>query len=497
MPIDKIVSSFDEAVSDIEDGATLLLGGFGTIASIPTCLIEAVYRKGVKNLTAVSNLSGVGAEVWKLQGALFPEDMDILVRNERIKKAIVSAPVSAYYINSFEKMLRAGKVELEMVPQGTLADRIRAAKAGLGGFYGPVGVGTVVEEGKEKRVIDGREYLLEMPIKADFALIHAHKGDRWGNLVYNGTSRAFNPTMAGAAKITIAEVDEFVELGELDPEHIITPGIYVDRVVQRPKVYDGDMTQTTNEQALESFKRFQEDVKKVTGKNGHSKNESLLQRERLDRHVMALRAAKEFEDGFCVNLGLGIPMMASNFVPAEREVIFHSENGVMGYGEITLPGEGSLDLVNAGGQTVHPKPGMVVFSSDEAFTIVRGGHLDVTVMGAYQVSEKGDLANYMIPEREVGIIGGAMDLAVGVKRCIILMNHVTKTGEFRIVKKLSYLPTAINCVDLIITDIAVIEVTDNGLVLKECAPGWTPEEVQQLTEPTLIIDPNCSEMTLM
>ncbi len=224
---------------------------------------------------------------------------------------------------------------------------------------------------------------------------------------------------------------------------------------------------------------------------------NLLEKERLDRQVMALRAAKEFEDGFYVNLGLGVPMLASNFVPAGREVIFHSENGIMGYGEITLPGEGSLDLINAGGQTLHSQPGMVFFSSDESFVMVRGGHLDVTVMGAYQVSEKGDLANYMIPEREVGIIGGAMDLAFGAKRCIILMSHVTKTGGFRIVKKLSYLPTALNCVDLIITDIAVIAVTDQGLVLKEFAPGFTPEEVQQLTEPVLIVDPECREMTLM
>ena len=200
MPINKIVDSFDEAVADIEDGAVILVGGFGTVVSAPSCLLEAVYRKGVKNLTTVSNTSGFGADVWRMQGAPFPEDMDILVRNERLKKAIVSAPVSALYVNNFEKLLRAGKVEIEMVPQGTLAERVRAAKAGLGGVYVPTGIGTVVEEGKEKRVIDGREYLLELPIRGDFALIHAHKGDRWGNLVYRGTSRTFNPTMAGAAK---------------------------------------------------------------------------------------------------------------------------------------------------------------------------------------------------------------------------------------------------------------------------------------------------------
>lgn len=263
MPINKIVAGFDEAVADIEDGAVIMVGGFGTVVSIPSCLLEAVYRKGVKNLTTVSNSSGFGADIWRMQGAPFPEDMDILVRNERIKKAIVSAPVSALYVNNFEKLLRAGKVDIEMVPQGTLAERVRAAKAGLGGVYIPTGIGTVVEEGKEKRVIDGREYLLELPIKADFALIHAHKGDRWGNLVYRGTSRTFNPTMAGAARVTIAEVDEIVELGELDPECIVTPGVYVDMVVERPKVAPAQEGEITDAQALESTRRFREEVEAV------------------------------------------------------------------------------------------------------------------------------------------------------------------------------------------------------------------------------------------
>ena len=220
-------------------------------------------------------------------------------------------------------------------------------------------------------------------------------------------------------------------------------------------------------------------------------------KERLDRQIMALRVAKEFQDGNIVNLGIGIPGLAANFVPAGREVIFHSENGVLGYGEITLPGEGDLDLVNAGGQTVKRSPGMCFFSHDESFAIVRGGHLDVSVMGAYQVSEKGDLANYMVPERQVGTIGGAMDLAFGAKRLIIVMNHNTKEGGYRIVKKCGYHLTAPTCVDLIVTDIAVIEVTKNGLVLKEVAPGWTPEDVQKLTEPRLIVAPDCHEIELM
>jgi 3-oxoadipate CoA-transferase, alpha subunit len=235
MPIDKIVTSFDDAVADIPEGATIMIGGFGTVASTPTCLLEALARKGVKNLTTISNTTGFGSDVWRLQGYVFSEDIDILVRNGLIKKAIVAAPVSTFYQNTFEKLLRAGKVEAEMVPQGTLAERIRAARAGLGGVYVPTGLGTIIEKGKEKKVINGKTYLLELPLTADFALIKAHKGDRWGNLVYRRTSRTFNATMAGAAKVTIAEVDGIVDLGELDPETIVTPGIYVDRVIVRPK----------------------------------------------------------------------------------------------------------------------------------------------------------------------------------------------------------------------------------------------------------------------
>lgn len=226
-------------------------------------------------------------------------------------------------------------------------------------------------------------------------------------------------------------------------------------------------------------------------------SDDLKAKGRLDRQIIALRVAKEFRDGDVVNLGIGIPMLASNFIPVGREVVFHSENGVLGFGEVTLPGEGDLDLVNAGGQTVHRQPGMSFFSHDESFAIIRGGHLDISVMGAYQVSEKGDLANYMIPERQVGTIGGAMDLAFGAKRLIVAMNHITKEGGPRIVKKCKYLLTAPECVDLIVTDIAVIEVTDRGLVLKEVAPGWTPQEVQSLTEPTLMVDPECHDIELM
>jgi 3-oxoacid CoA-transferase B subunit len=220
------------------------------------------------------------------------------------------------------------------------------------------------------------------------------------------------------------------------------------------------------------------------------------EKEKLDRQTMALRVAKEFQDGDVVNLGLGIPVLASNFVPAGREVIFQSENGVLGFGEITLPGEGDTDLINASGQTVHPQPGMSFFGQAESFCMIRGGHIDVSVMGAFQVSEKGDLANWAMPDKEL-TIGGSMDLAIGTERLIAVMNHTTKEGDYRIIKECSYPITALESVNLIVTDIAVIEITDQGLVLKEVAPGWTPEEVQSLTEPQLIVDPDCQEITLI
>ncbi|NQT74738.1 MAG: 3-oxoacid CoA-transferase subunit B [Chloroflexi bacterium] len=222
----------------------------------------------------------------------------------------------------------------------------------------------------------------------------------------------------------------------------------------------------------------------------------MAEKEKLDRQTMALRVAKEFQDGDVVNLGLGIPVLASNFVPAGREVMFHTENGALGFGEITLPGEGDLDLTNASGQTVHPQPGMSFFGQAESLAMMRGGHIDVSVVGAFQVSEKGDLANWATPEKQL-TIGGAMDLAEGAKRLIVAMNHITKESHCRVVKECTYPLTALECVDLIVTDIAVIEVTNQGLVLKEVAPGWSPEEVQSLTEPVLTIDTNCQEMTLM
>jgi 3-oxoacid CoA-transferase A subunit len=223
MPINKVFSNFEEAVKDVHDGAIIMIGGFIGKVGMPTNLIHALRDQGAKNLTIISNrVGGI--------------DADVLFEVKQVKKAIASAPVPASRtpICPFEEQYLAGAVELEIVPQGTLVERIRAGGAGLGGFYTPTGVGTAIAEGKERKIINGREYIFEMPLKADFAFIRAYKADKMGNLIYRRTERNFNPLMAKAATITIAEVDEIVDVGELDPEFIVTPLIYVDRVVRIP-----------------------------------------------------------------------------------------------------------------------------------------------------------------------------------------------------------------------------------------------------------------------
>ena len=217
---------------------------------------------------------------------------------------------------------------------------------------------------------------------------------------------------------------------------------------------------------------------------------------RIDEQTMALRVAKEFQDGHAVNLGIGVPTLASNFIPGDREVIFHAENGVLGYGMICTAGTGSYDLLNAGGQPVEARPGMCILDHAESFCVIRGGWLDYTVLGGLQVSEKGDLSNWMVPAKQVGTIGGAMDLALGAKNVIVVMPHNTKDGGYKIVKQCSYPITGFACVNLIVTDIAVMEVTPEGIVLKEVAPTWTAEEVQAVTEPKLIIAPDLHDIEL-
>lgn len=217
--VDKIVPDLEQAIAGIPDGATVMIGGFGN-AGMPKRLIDALIAQGAKDLTVVNNNAGNG-----------DTGLAALLAAGRVRKIICSFPRQTDS-HVFDGLYRAGKIELELTPQGNLAERIRAAGAGIGGFFTPTGYGTLLAEGKETRLINGRHYVLESPIHADFALIKALKADRWGNLVYRKAARNFGPIMAMAAKCTIAQVDEVVPLGELDPEVIVTPGIFVQRVVQ-------------------------------------------------------------------------------------------------------------------------------------------------------------------------------------------------------------------------------------------------------------------------
>jgi 3-oxoacid CoA-transferase B subunit len=222
-----------------------------------------------------------------------------------------------------------------------------------------------------------------------------------------------------------------------------------------------------------------------------------MMKERLDRQTIALRVAKEFPDGAVVNLGGGIPTLAANFVPEGRTVIFHAENGALGFGGVPdTPEEENPCYMGANGLPFRFLPGMCFFHHADSFAMIRGGHIDITVLGALQVSEKGDLSNWTFPERGIGNIGGAMDLAASCNRVIIAMEHTTPKGQLKILKKCSYPLTAAGCVDLIVTDIAVVQVTPKGLVLRETAPGWTTEEIQALTEPKMLVSDDLKEMEL-
>lgn len=216
--IDKAMASVREAVADIADGASVMIGGFGT-AGMPDELIEALIDRGVGDLTIINNNAGNGET-----------GVAALIKAGRVRKIICSFPRQSDS-HHFDARYRAGEIELELVPQGNLAARIQAAGAGLGAIFTPTGYGTLLAEGKETRRIDGRDYVLEYPIHADFALIKAHRADRWGNLVYRKTARNFGPIMAMAARTAIVQVDEIVPLGSLDPETVVTPGIFVQRVV--------------------------------------------------------------------------------------------------------------------------------------------------------------------------------------------------------------------------------------------------------------------------
>ncbi|OJJ47731.1 hypothetical protein ASPZODRAFT_1762406 [Penicilliopsis zonata CBS 506.65] len=465
--INKVCDSAQEAVKDMKGSSTLLVGGFG-FSGVPNTLINAVRdRPDISDLTVVSNNAG-------MPGA----GLGQLLESKQISKMIAS------FIGEnkvFEKMYLTGELALELTPQGSIAEKCAAGAAGVPAFYTPAAYGTIVQTGelpvrynkdgtvaeyskpKETREFNGKNYIMEESIFGDYALVKVHKADKQGNCQFRKAMNNFNEAMAKNAKVTIVEADEIVEVGEIDPESIHLQSIYVDKVIKS--------TEKTQIEKLTFAKDPSELLQAGSG-------DATARRERIVK-----RAAKEFRDGMYVNLGIGMPLIAPSYLPEGVEVVLQAENGILGLGGYPQPGEEDPDLINPGKETVTLAPGASVFGSQESFGMIRAGKIDLTMLGALQVSQYGDLANFMLPGKVKGV-GGAMDLVANPEKTkvVVTMEHVDKKGNPKILADCTFPLTGPRCVWKIITDLAVFEVSPTeGLTLVEHAEGVTVDEIRSKT----------------
>ncbi|KAI1371433.1 putative coenzyme A transferase [Hypoxylon crocopeplum] len=469
----KVFNSADEAVADLKDGDVVLSAGFG-LCGVAETLIQAIHKKGLKDLTAVSNNAGSG-----------DHGLALLTRDGRLSRIILS------YLGSnkeLEKQYLTGKIGVELCPQGTLAEKLRAAGAGIPAFYTATGGKTFVETGeipvrftpeailekgtpKETRVFNGRPYIMETALPGDVAILRAWKVDEAGNCVFKYTTKTYAGLMAKAARIAIVEAENIVPIGSIDPDSVDLPGIFIDRIVPAT--------------AAKNFEVLKVAPPKDDPSSG--KPSTLDARNRIAR-----RAAKELHDGFYVNLGVGIPTLAASYLPDDAKVWLQSENGILGMGPYPATKEDAdPDLINAGKETVTLLPGASTFDSAESFGMIRGGHVDVSILGAFQVSASGDLANYMIPGRVFKGMGGAMDLVSNPDqtKIVVATEHVDKKGRSKIVQDCQLPLTGKGVVSTIITDLAVFQVdrVKGGLTLTEVAEGVDLKAIKAKTDAEFVV----------
>ncbi len=429
-----------QAAALVKDGNTLMAGGFGMTGN-PVTLLHALAKTNTRNLTYIGNNIGEP----NLGGGR-------LLLNRQIKKVIGSFLTSN---PDAVKAAQEGELKVELLPQGSLAEAIRAGGAGIGGIYSPSGVCNQLESPEKTREIDGREYSFVPALRADVAFIRAWQADAAGNLVYRMTEQNFNRAMATAADIVVAEVEELLPLGALAPNSIHTSGIYIDYLVHAPLQI----------QALGSSASAESRSRKVDPA----------------RLRIAQRALAELQPGDVVNLGVGMPTLLAEFITTEHDIRLHTENGMLGVGP-SPPEGGAMDYpVNASKTPVTALPGSSYFDSAESFAMIRGGHVDVAVMGALQVDEHANLANWSVPGRPLLGVGGAMDLASGARRLIITMQHTDRNGVSKIVPECTLPLTARSAVSVVITELAVFAYPGGKLTLIELMPEATLDDVRNST----------------